>query len=174
MARSTHVRSAWHVFLSSNHYCGLVCTRSGEPPTLQKTLPWPSPHMFAVLGMVFCPQIIIDGWSTLSLVSPNTLPKTLPRSSPHLFAVLGMGFCPQIIIDRWSTLALMSHPPKNTTMVQSTHVRSAWHGFLSSNHYYWMVYTRLGEPHTVKKISMGAQSTHVRSAWPCFLSSNHY
>ena len=27
--------------------------------------------MIAVLGMVFCPQIIIDGWSTLTLVSPT-------------------------------------------------------------------------------------------------------
>ena len=27
--------------------------------------------MFAVFGMVFCPQIIIDRWSTLGMVSPT-------------------------------------------------------------------------------------------------------
>ena len=38
----------------------MVYTRLGEPHTLQKTLPWPSPHMFAMLGILFCAQIIIE------------------------------------------------------------------------------------------------------------------
>ena len=49
----------------------MVYNRLNEPNMLEKTLPWPSPQMFAVLGMVFRAEIIIDVWSTLALMSPT-------------------------------------------------------------------------------------------------------
>ena len=49
----------------------MVYTRLHEPHTLEKTLEWTSPHMFIVLGILFCAEIIIDGWSKLAFMSPT-------------------------------------------------------------------------------------------------------
>ena len=99
----------------------MVYTRLNEPHTLKKKLPWPTPHMFLMLGILFFAQIIIGGWSTLALVSP-TSSKTLPRRSPHMFATLGIVFCAQIIIDGWSILALVSPTPSKTLPWPSPHM----------------------------------------------------
>ena len=65
--------------------------------------------MFAVLGMVFRPQIIIDGWSTLALVGAK--PSKKYYHGPVHTCLRCMFFFGQIIIDGWSTLALVSPTP---------------------------------------------------------------
>ena len=55
----------------------MVYARLGEPHTLQKALAWASRNTFAVFGMVVSTEIIIEGWSTLALMSP-THSKTPP------------------------------------------------------------------------------------------------
>ena len=50
---------------------------------LQNTVPMPGRHTFVVLGMVFSPQIIIDGCSTLALVCSTTSNHSTHAHSRH-------------------------------------------------------------------------------------------
>ena len=113
-------------FFLLNSSLRLVYTGLGEPHTLQKAVAWPNANMFAVFGMVFSAEIIIEGWSTLALMSP-TPSKTPPWRSPHMFVVLGIVFSAQIIIDGCSTLGLMSPTPATKHYLGL--VCTACHGF---------------------------------------------
>ena len=99
----------------------MVYTRLGEPHTLQKPLPWASPHMCAVLGMVFCAEIIIDGWSTLALVSP-TPPKNYYGALHTCFQCLASFFLTKSLLRMVYTRLAEAHTPEKTLPWPSPHM----------------------------------------------------
>ena len=79
----------------------------GMPYDLQNTIPIPTHDISAVLGMVFAPQIIINGLSTLALVCYATSEKKGIHARWIHIRSTCFSFSHGIIIDGLSTPALV-------------------------------------------------------------------
>ena len=108
----------------------------GMPCDLQNTIPIPTHDISAVLGMVFAPQIIINGLSTLALVCSATSKKAVSMPNGYIFAVLVLVSHMQSFFDGLSTPALVcSMTFKKNTHAHLTHICSASYGCVTPKHY---------------------------------------